>query len=79
MIVSAFDLITRMLPWPAAIYQHPDRAAIVVRDLQHNFEIEIPYWHLATPTDAAAHFASHLYLYRSQIAGWTGLRPIIWS
>jgi len=78
-VYSASALVAQCLPWPTATIHCADRAAILVRDLKHDFEIQIPYSSLTSPTAAACLIAETLRDYRLLIDAWYGRYPIIWS
>ena len=78
-LFTASTLIANILPWPTKTYRAMDRDVLVVRDTQHNFDVEIPFYKLDTIPNASREIAESLLHYRLLIDAWHGRYLIVWS
>lgn len=76
---DATYLVSRVLPWPCAIYRDASSNSVIVRDLVHNLETRFGIPELRTPESAARIFAETLRDYRLLLDAWHGRHAIVWS
>lgn len=76
--VDCFSLVAQLMPQRFTIFRCEVADYLVVKDLDNDFEIMLPYYGLTTAEDAARLISDRVTTYQTLLASWHGNHTLVW-